>query len=134
MNWLHRNCTSSAPKPPPGLLAEETLGAPGRREWFIRGTENAILPGPAGPGFRILYPVSGTIFALDPDIPAEDQKLFFEAQPKDSLLQWVLDGDPIGNASSLFLWNPVRGKHALALVDASAHTVDSVTFEVRGNI
>jgi penicillin-binding protein 1C len=134
MNWLHRNRTSRGPKPPPGLIAEETPREPGRREWFIRGTENAVLPGTAGPGFRILYPASGTIFALDPDIPADDQKLFFEAQPKDPLLQWLLDGQPIGNAGALLLWTPVRGKHALALVDSTQRALDSITFEVRGNI
>jgi penicillin-binding protein 1C len=134
MNWLHRNRTSSAPKPPPGLLAQVTAGESSRQEWFIQGTENAVLPGTAAMGFRIVYPASGTIFALDPDIPAEDQKLFFEAQPKDNLLRWVLDGRQIGDAGELFLWTPVRGKHALALIDASKRTVDSITFEVRGNI
>jgi hypothetical protein len=29
---------------------------------------------------------------------------------------------------------PVRGKHALALVDSAQRTVDSMTFEVRGNL
>jgi penicillin-binding protein 1C len=134
MNWLHRNRTSRAPKPPAGVLSLETPGESGRREWFIKGTENAVLPGTAGLEFRIIYPASGTVFALDPDIPAEDQKLFFEAQPKDHLLRWVLDGQPIGNAAALLLWTPVRGKHDLALVDSSHHTVDSVTFEVRGYI
>jgi penicillin-binding protein 1C len=134
MNWLHHNGASRAPKPPPGLVAEETPGSPGRREWFIRGTENAVLPGTAGLGFRIIYPASGTIFALDPDIPAEDQKLFFEAQPKDQALRWVLDGQSIGDASALLLWSPVQGSHALALVDSAQRTLDSITFEVRGHI
>jgi penicillin-binding protein 1C len=133
MNWLHRNHTSRAPKPPTGLLIEEMPGEMGQREWFIRGTENNILPGTASQGFRILYPASGTIFALDPDIPADDQKLFFEAQPKDNLLQWVLDGELIGGAGDLLLWTPARGKHSLSLVDSSKCTMDSVTFEVRGH-
>jgi penicillin-binding protein 1C len=134
MNWLHHNSTSRAPKPPPGLLAEDAPGSPGGREWFIRGTENAVLPGTAGQGFRIVYPASGTIFALDPDIPAEDQKLFFEAQPKDNLLRWVLDGQPIGDAGALLLWSPVGGRHSLALVDSTQRALDSITFEVRGHI
>jgi penicillin-binding protein 1C len=134
MNWLHRNRTSSAPKPPADLVAETMPGESGHREWFIRGTENAVLPGTAAEGFRIVYPASGTIFALDPDIPAEDQKLFFEAQPKDNLLRWVLDGRFVGDAGELFLWTPMRGRHALVLIDSSKRMVDSITFEVRGHI
>ncbi len=132
MNWLHRNGTSSGPKPPTGVTAGRMLEERGRREWFIRGTENATLSGTANPGFRIAYPAPGMIVALDPDIPPEDQKLFFEAQPSDGSLRWVLDKSMIGDAGALFLWTPVRGKHTLALVDASERTVDSVTFEVRG--
>jgi penicillin-binding protein 1C len=134
MNWLHRNRASVRPAPPPGVSAREMEEQPGRREWFLRGTENALLAGVAASGFRIVYPASGTVFALDPDIPPEDQKLFFEAQPKDDSLRWVLDGKPLGGAGELLLWSPVRGKHTLALVDASERTVDSVTFEVRGNL
>jgi penicillin-binding protein 1C len=134
MNWLHRDRTSKAPEAPKGVLAAQTPGAQRRKEWFIRGTENAVLTGTAGPGFRIVYPAAGTIFALDPDIPSEDQKLFFEAQPKDSLLHWVLDGQPIGSAGALLLWTPISGKHALTLADGSGRVVDSVSFEVRGRI
>jgi penicillin-binding protein 1C len=134
MNWLHRNRTSSAPKAPAGMLAEALPWESGRREWFIRGTENGTLAGTAAMGFRIVYPASGTIFALDPDIPDEDQKLFFEAQPRDNLLRWVLDGQQIGAAGELLLWTPVRGKHALSLIDSSRRTIDSISFEVRGNI
>ncbi len=134
MNWLHRDRTSKAPEAPPGVLAGQMAEAQGQREWFIQGTENAVLTGTASPGFRIVYPASGTIFALDPDIPSDDQKLFFEALPKDDLFHWVLDGQPIGSAGALLLWTPVRGKHALSLADASARIVDSVIFEVRGHI
>ena len=131
MNWLHRSHTSSAPHPPPGVAAGQA-GGNSRREWFIRGTEEAVLPGAANPRFRITYPATGTIIALDPDIPSEDHKLFFEAEPKDDRLHWVLDGRSIGSAGTLLLWTPARGRHELVLVDAAGHTLDSVTFEVRG--
>jgi penicillin-binding protein 1C len=134
MNRLHRNGTSIAPRPPSGVLAMKPPEKQGRQEWFIRGTENAVLTGIAGSGYRIVYPAPDTIFALDPDIPKEDQKVFFEAQPKEDLLQWVLDGQSIGSAGALLLWTPVRGKHALALIDASKRIVDSIHFEVRGHI
>jgi penicillin-binding protein 1C len=132
MNRLHQDRTSSAPQPPPGVVSQTDVGN-GRREWFLRGTEMSVMPGVANPGVRIAYPVSGTIVALDPDIPAEEQKLFFEAQPPDDRLQWMLDGSRLGGAGSLRLWTPVPGKHSLALVDAADRVLDRVAFEVRGS-
>ncbi len=132
MNWLHRNRTSRAPKPPPGIMAMVVSPNSGRQEWFLKGTEQAIVPGEEDPGLHIVYPPTGTIVALDPDIPIQEQRMFFEARPHDDRLRWLLDGQDIGGAGALLLWAPVRGKHKLALVGASARTLDSVTFEVRG--
>ncbi len=132
MNWLHRHRTSRAPKPPAGVVAMKMAQDNIRQEWFLKGTEQAVAPGEENPGFHIVYPAAGTVIALDPDIPVQEQKLFFEALPKDDRLRWILDGHDIGGAGALLLWTPIRGKHALTLVDASAHTLDSITFEVRG--
>jgi penicillin-binding protein 1C len=132
MNWLHRDRTSSRPQPPPGIVANSVPGGNGRREWFILGTETAAGTGAEKHAVRITYPAAGTVIALDPDIPPGEQKLFFDTQPRDGRLHWVLDGNVIGTAGALLLWTPVRGMHRLALVDASERTVDSVSFEVRG--
>ncbi len=132
MNWLHRDGTSSAPQPPPGLSAKEWPPGSGRREWFIPGTEMSVVPGDTDVGFRIVYPVSDMVIALDPDIPMEEQKLFFEARPKDKSMYWMLNGRIIGNAGKLLLWTPVRGRYALSLVDGSNRIHDSIVFEVRG--
>ncbi len=131
MSRLHRDQTSREPAPPPGVLSAPIPGN-GRREWFVSGTEGAVLPGLATSGSRIVYPAPGTVIALDPDIPPGDQKVFFEAQPKDSRLHWVLDGNSVGDAGSLFLWAPVRGKHTLSLADSGGRIIDSLVFEVRG--
>jgi penicillin-binding protein 1C len=133
MNQLHRDQTSSAPAPLPGVVAGAIPGSKGRREWFLRGTEAAVVAGLARSGSRIAYPAPGTVIAFDPDIPSEDQKVFFEAEPKDDRLHWVLDGESIGSAGKLFLWTPKSGKHTLALLDSSGHALDSIAFEVRGN-
>jgi penicillin-binding protein 1C len=72
--------------------------------------------------------------ALDPDIPKQRQRVFFESDPPDARLGWRLDGAPLGGtdtAGSLALWEPVRGRHRLELVDAAGTSVDSVRFEVR---
>jgi penicillin-binding protein 1C len=132
MNWLHRNNSGYEPKPPVGVIGANSLDDTGHREWFIRGTENSMVKGLAKPASRILYPAPNTIIALDPDMPSEDQKLFFEAGHNSENLQWNLNGRRIGTASKLFLWVPVPGKHVLALVDGADRVIDSISFEVRG--
>jgi penicillin-binding protein 1C len=138
MNWLHRELPSCAPSPPKGVVARQTeFSAFGRTrsEWFLKGTETSqVQPASSPTNFKIVYPASGTIIALDPDIPEDQQKLFFEADPKGSGLRWRLDGDDIGAAGSVLLWGPQTGKHVLELVDKTARSFDSVRFEVRGNL
>jgi penicillin-binding protein 1C len=138
MNWLHSGQTSGAPKPPPGV-SEQTVAFPDtgitRREWFIRGTETpSVQRAFDKAGFRIAYPTSGTIIALDPDIPWDQQKLFFESQPPSDSCAWILDGRNLGSAGSVLLWTPEKGKHTLALADRTGRSWDTVTFEVRGNL
>jgi penicillin-binding protein 1C len=138
MNWLHSDKPSIAPRPPPGVI-RRTVDFPAagtsRPEWFIRGTESASILPAAGPaGFRIAYPSAGTIVALDPDIPPDRQKLFFEAEPANDSCAWMLDGRVLGTAGSVLLWTPEKGKHTLSLVDRSGRVEDTVGFEVRGNI
>ena len=132
MNWLHRNHASVERRPPSGVVAGNASDESGRREWFIRGTEHSLVEGIAKPASRITYPAANTIIALDPDIPSEDQKLFFEANHNANELHWKLDGQKIGDAGGLLLWTPVPGKHALELVDSTDRTLDAVAFEVRG--
>ncbi len=138
MNWLHHDQPSVAPAPPMGVVQQKVGFAnsgQSRREWFIKGTEiTQVEVASAATNFRIVYPASGTIVALDPDIPEEQQKLFFECAPKDGQLRWLLDGQEIGSAESVVLWSPKKGRHKLALVDTDHQVLDSVDFEVRGNL
>jgi penicillin-binding protein 1C len=133
MNRLHRGRTSSRPAPPPGVVAAAVPGEDARREWFLSGTEGAVAPGAARSGHRIVYPAAGTVVAFDPDIPQDEQRLFFEAQPADPQLRWLLDGQSIGSAGDLVLWPPTPGKHTLTLLDPGGRPIDAVTFEVRGS-
>ncbi len=138
MSWLHRGESSSSPNPPPGVaMADFRLADSGRRrrEWFIGGTETEGMQTAANQATcRIVYPASGTIIALDPDIPAEAQRLFFEAEGGRDLLRWVLDDRPLGPADSVLLWTPVKGRHTLSLVEVDGRVLDAVAFEVRGNL
>ncbi len=134
MNELVGPGTSSAPKVPAGVVRARARAADGteREDWFIRGTE----PGPAAiaaesPRPRLAGPVAGTIIALDPDIPAGQQSVPFEADAGAGL-RFALNGRDLGDAAEPFDWSPVPGRFTLALVDRTGKTVDSATFEVRG--
>ena len=109
-----------------------TAGAVEKTEWFIKGTEPIKVEGAAAVGGRpkIVYPPKNVIIALDPDIPAGTQKVFFEAAASGKQVAWVLDnvelckGDFCG-------WNPSAGAHTLKLVDEGKAVLDQVSFTVR---
>jgi penicillin-binding protein 1C len=135
MTWLHRGGgfhDKSAAQPPAGLVYIALPNEPDRREWFIRGTESAISPGTAKSPARIVYPADAVIIAIDPNIPADDQKLFFEASSYSGEFYWKLNGELLGSAEALRLWSPEPGRHNLILADTNGHTVDEINFEVRG--
>lgn len=137
MAWLHRAVRSAPPEPPGGIRTRAVVFPRGvetdRIEWFIAGTEAGTGVRAEGDGPpRIITPVSGTRIALDPDIPPDRQRVVFEAQGAGTSLRWTLNGRELGPASGLVLWEPVAGKHTLALVDADLRVRHAATFEVRG--
>ena len=138
MDELHRGALADASVPPPGVVARRISFPEGlepeRTEWFLAGTE-PVLPLQEWAMdilSRITYPATGTIVAIDPDIPEGRQALFFEAQPAAVGLSWVLNGEKIGPASIPAPWTPRPGKYALTLIDAKGNPLDSVDFSVRG--
>jgi len=133
MSHLHRSQPSVANPPPEGvILGEEITGGVTRREWFVQGTEAAGSdPSPAPAPARIAYPPAGSVFAIDPDIPPERQQIGFVASGAVGFPTWVLDGEALGAGAQAF-WNPIPGRHALALHDAAGRLLDAVVFQVRG--
>jgi penicillin-binding protein 1C len=137
MDYLHRDRPSRAPAPPDGLVRRTVsfvpAAEPPRSEWFVRGTETALVEGlaPAQRTPKILYPADHSIIALDPDIPERLQRMDFRAQAGKGL-RWQLDGAELGSADGPLAWTPVAGRHALALVDGGGRSVDGIRFEVRG--
>ena len=157
VEYLHRHVPSVPPAMPPGVV--ETRVAfdgnvePARNEWFLKGTEmptvhlaadangasaraTAYAPphaqnvASAAPG--IGSPTDGTVFALDPDIPAARQRIVFErAGGASTRTEWRLDGKPLGHDERV-LWLPWPGHHVLELADAQGASVATVRFEVRG--
>jgi len=137
MNRLHRGEPSRAPAPPPGVVVRRVrfdgeLEA-ARDEYFLAGTEmTEVLIAGTPTRARITYPGDGTIIALDPDIPAAQQRIGLRASGARSSGSWRIDGRPAGDADGVALWAPAPGRHRLALLDAGGREVDAVRFEVRG--
>jgi len=137
MNFLHRNDPSTKRGGLPNLVRREIEFpqgiAPSREEWFIRGTEPNSRDQRIGPfNSRIVYPPSGMVIALDPDIPLELQKMFFISQTNENEIRWVLNGVPLEMLGKTVPWTPKAGKYFLALADGEEKILDYVYFEVRG--
>ncbi|GAB2490033.1 hypothetical protein GCM10027082_46290 [Comamonas humi] len=154
MGFLHQGRASRAPRPPEGLVQAAVRYGPApagqvgtgnpleaaRSEWFLRGTEQPLFALDAaangaderrtgqGAG-RIMAPASGTIIALDPDIPPARQRLQFAAD-RDGL-RWRLDGKELAQGRR-WAWLPWPGRHRVQLVDAAGQVQDEVRIEVRG--
>lgn len=139
MNRLHRDDASAAPGRPESVKAEriefEDGLEPARLEVFEQGMEHSLIARkPAEEKGRITYPANGAVIALDPDIPEENQRIFFEAKIAERPFRWVMDNEDLGAVHDEFSWKPKNGRHVLALVDARDRVVDSVKFEVRGTV
>ena len=112
MNRLHRGAPSRAPAPPPGVVVRRVrfdgdLEA-ARDEYFVAGTEMAeVRIAGTPPRVRIAYPGEGTIVALDPDIPAPQQRIALRASGAAGG-SWRIDGRPAGDAAGVALWMPAR--------------------------
>ncbi len=78
---------------------------------------------------RITSPATGTIVALDPDIPPARQRLHFTATGEG--LQWRMDGKPLGRGPRV-AWLPWPGRHVVQITDAQGNVLDEVRIEVRG--
>lgn len=136
MNYLHRRKSGYKVIVPKNVVKLEvaTLGNSGKpqEEWFICGTEPANVLMIKQYNERIVYPPSGTVIALDPDIPPDLQKVFFISRTEGNELRWRLNDAAIGETGKTIAWSPKRGKYSLALTDSQGTIIDSVNFEVRG--
>jgi len=137
MDFLHRDVSSIQREALSGLVRKKiefTEGvAASREEWFIRGTEPSFQNQRTGQfNPKILYPPSGTVLALDPDIPSELQKVFFASQVHEDHCQWLLNGSALEMTGRTIPWIPKAGKYQLAIADKDEKVLDYVHFEVRG--
>ncbi|WP_054696467.1 hypothetical protein [Geotalea toluenoxydans] len=78
-------------------------------------------------------PPEGTIIAIDPDIPPENQLVFFEVENGNSSdLRWSLNGRLLSAGEEGRRWKPAAGRYELVLTDERGTRHDRVSFQVRG--
>jgi penicillin-binding protein 1C len=80
---------------------------------------------------RITNPVSGAVYARDPDIPGDRQSIGGSISGDPGDLSLTLDGRPLAKSGSTYQIPLLPGSHLLALSDASGRKLDQVRFTVR---
>jgi penicillin-binding protein 1C len=133
MDRLHAPGAETAPRPPGEVV--HGPGPPGEfraAEWFIRGTEPPAERSPAAAAAPVIaYPPDGAVFALDPDIPADRQRILFVASSRAPGLKWYLNGRRLPLHDHDPAWPLSPGRHTLALAGAAGAVHDTVRFQVR---
>ncbi|MCP3734143.1 penicillin-binding protein 1C [Sphingomonas sp. RP10(2022)] len=134
---LHARSPGREPAAPADVVASPVAFADHieepRRDYFLRGTAQRLIA--AAPAEsrrpRITNPVSGSVYALDPDIPIDRQRLSIGVSGAAMAHRIMLDRRDIGQADRPALILPGPGAHRLRLVDLAGRVVDQVMFTVR---
>ncbi|MCT9126141.1 penicillin-binding protein 1C [Cupriavidus gilardii] len=161
MAYLHRERASRPPAMPADVervpVRFEGVPEPAREEVFLAGTAVPVVAvgshhagtaagrgagrtaaahgADTGRAATIASPADGTVFALDPDIPPQAQRVWLHAEDVAGrtarAVAWRLDGKRLGRGGKL-AWLPWPGRHRLELLDAGGTVLDTVRIEVRG--
>jgi penicillin-binding protein 1C len=137
MMALHRGQPGKAPPRPAGIEAKRVSFAnnvePPRSDWFLNGTgQSAQAFAPATSRRpRITNPVSGSVFALDPDIPIDRQRMGVAVTGAVAGHRLVLDRTDLGDADARPQVLAGPGVHQLALLDPGGRVIDRIRFTVR---
>ncbi|TGM01588.1 penicillin-binding protein 1C [Leptospira jelokensis] len=124
MDALHESLGSQLQPPPEGTWAEGNNAKEGK-------TSSNQIEIEKTKSFRILTPVSGSIFALDPDIPIGRQKILFTISSYDVSYSYHLNDVFLANAKGPYLWEPKKGEYRLEIKDKEERVVSLSFFEVR---
>jgi penicillin-binding protein 1C len=128
------------PLPPPKDVVARDIRfdpavEPPRSEWFIAGTEQAVVTMASSRGSAttpIQSPTDGSIIAFDPDIPPQSQQLrLAAASGTPTTWRWRMDGKPLGRATTQ-QWAMWPGRHTLELIDERGAVKGVSRFDVRG--
>lgn len=134
---LHRTRPGAAPTRPPGIERRAISFAdaiePPRAEYFLVGTgQSALGHAPAASRRpRIADPVSGTVFAIDPDIPIDRQRIRIAVSGAVEGHRLMLDRRDLGRADGRPLILAGPGVHRLLLLDPDGTPIDRISFTVR---
>ncbi len=134
---LHQSRPGAPPVRPAGLERRQisfaaNLESP-RAEYFLRGMgENSQSQAPdTARRPHITNPVNGSVFALDPDIPLNRQRMGVSVAGSVQGHRLLLDGRDIGAADSRPQLLTLPGVRRLFLVDPGGKVVDQVQFTMR---
>ncbi|ODP38206.1 penicillin-binding protein 1C [Sphingomonas turrisvirgatae] len=137
MMALHAARPGRAPAMPRGIEARQVRFEAGieqpRREYFLAGTGmSRVAAAPAlARRAKIVSPVSGSVYAIDPDIPIDRQRMMIAVAGEVTGHRLELDGRELGAADARPMVLAGPGRHRLRLVAPSGRAVDQVLFTVR---
>lgn len=134
---LHARVPGRAPPKPADVVASRVAFTDtreqARQEFFVRGTaQTQVAAAPAEAHRpRFTNPVAGSVYALDPDIPADRQRLVIGVSGSAAAHRIQLDSRDLGPADHGEPVMPGPGLHRLRLVDGGGRIVDQILFTVR---
>lgn len=134
---MHVRVPGRAPPKPADVVASRVAFTDtreqARQEFFVRGTaQTRVAAAPAEAHRpRFTNPVAGSVYALDPDIPADRQRLVIGVSGSAAAHRIQLDSRDLGPADHGEPVMPGPGVHRLRLVDAGGRIVDQILFTVR---
>ena len=138
MDFLHEGLTPREAPIPDGVTRSRVRYAgsiePERDEWFIAGTESAVIT-PVASGAvkpRIESPPNGAIYATDPDIPRTRQRIVVQVRGAPRGAQLLFENGRRARADRPFLWLPEPGLRTVVLQAHDGDELDRVRIEVRG--
>jgi penicillin-binding protein 1C len=134
---LHHDTPGRAPVRPAGIISARVSFASAsegpRMDYFLAGMAQgpqALAPSESRRP-RIANPVSGSVFALDPDIPSDRQRMAALVTGSVEGHRLILNDRDLGEASAKPQLLLPPGVYRLDLVDASGKLVDRVRFTMR---
>lgn len=137
MMALHAERPGRAPAMPSGIEArqisfDDAIEQP-RREYFLARTAmSRVAAAPAlSQRAKIVSPVAGSVYALDPDIPVERQRMALSVTGEVTGHRLELDGREVGVADARPMVLAGPGRHRLRLIAPGGRVVDQVLFTVR---
>jgi len=134
---LHRDRPGVAPPRPAGIEQRLVRFAGNieqpRRDYFLAGMGQAALAEAPGTARRprIADPVSGAVYALDPDIPIDRQRIRIDVAGAVEGHRLAMDRRDLGPAEARPLVLAGPGTHRITLIDALGKPVDQIRFTVR---